>query len=99
LGFSPSHFRAVVGIVQDWGYMRLATLALIACLALAGCRQNDNRRTDDRSPARAAGRAAYELSQETKKAAKAAGRELNHAAKEAHAGWKDAQREHKQDHK
>lgn len=75
--------------------MRGAALLLLVVATLSSCGRNDNRRSDDRSPAREAGRAAYELSQETKKAAKAAGRELNHAAREAHQGWKDAQREHK----
>jgi len=75
--------------------MRKLSFLVVLATALVGCSRHDNDRRDDHSAAREAGRAAYHLSQETKKAAREAGRELDHAAREAHEGWNDAKHEHK----
>jgi hypothetical protein len=81
----------------------LATLAV--CLALGGCKSEEQRRAEreaqyrreqaDRgSPAYKAGQAAHELARKAEHAAAVAGRELNESARKAREGWKDqAQRD------
>jgi hypothetical protein len=68
--------------------MRIFTAALAAAAALvfASCRS-------DEPPARRAGKAAYEITQESKEAAKKAGRELRKAGKELREGWNEAKRD------
>lgn len=56
----------------------------------------EQRREDDNKAARVAGRAAYQLSQEAKKAAVAAGHELRTAGKGIREGWSDAKQESKE---
>ncbi len=88
--------------------MRLLSAPLFALmLAGAACSppqpkrseaRRDSSRTaspDDNSAARKAGHAAYGVAQESKKLAAEAGRKLRDAGKEAHQGWKDAERENR----
>lgn len=78
--------------------MRIWTASLITLgLLLGGCSRADraSRSSDNHSIANKMGRAAYHLSQETKKAASKAAHELNKAGKEAHQGWNEAKRESK----
>lgn len=78
--------------------MRVWTVSLITLgLVLGACSRGDRntRPSDDHSIANKMGRAAYHLSQETKKAASKAAHELNKAGKEAHQGWNEAKRESK----
>ncbi|MBZ5585898.1 MAG: hypothetical protein LAQ30_27645 [Acidobacteriia bacterium] len=64
---------------------------LAAGLTLAGCNAEGDHR---REPvARQAGRDAYKLKQEGKRAAKELGRDLKNAGREARQGWNQAQRE------
>jgi hypothetical protein len=63
-----------------------AALALAAALVLGACRS-------DEPPARQAGKTAYQLSQESKEAARKAGRELRKAGKELREGWNEAKHE------
>jgi len=70
---------------------RLAVGVLVLSIATSvGCRRHHDRNPDDRSAAREAGREAYKVSQETKRLADQARRELRHASKEAQKGWNDA---------
>jgi hypothetical protein len=72
--------------------MRTSWICVFA-LVLIGCsHQNDQDRdlTAGDKAAREAGKAAHEVSKGIGKAAAAGARELGHAAKEAHEGWKEA---------
>ncbi len=82
--------------------MNRRTLAAVAVLCAGlGCarhdRQADRDREGDNTAARRAGHAAYGAAQEGKEMAGKAAKELWKAGKEAHAGWKDAAREHKEE--
>lgn len=68
----------------------LITIALLT-LGLGACSRQADRKSD--SAAKAAGRTAYGVVQESKKAADAVGRKLEKAAKEAHEGWNEAARQ------
>lgn len=67
--------------------VRTAIFSVSIALLVSSCTSRD------------AGREAYKATQETKKAAKAAGRELKHAAKEAHQGWNEAKGDDKSRHR
>jgi hypothetical protein len=86
-GFPRSSVRWVV----------VRVLVAVFALVLGGCHRHERQQPDDRSAAHEAGREAYKLSQETKRLAKAAGRELRQASKEAHKGWVDAEHQAKTD--
>src|SRR5436305_13172762 len=60
------------------GGVRTAVFVIVAAVSLTAC------------SSREAGREAYKATQETKKAAKAAGRERKHAAGEAEDGWNES---------
>lgn len=66
--------------------------ALTATVFLSGCtRENDRNQSD--SAARQAGRTAYKLDQDSKKAAHELENGLNRAAHDARQGWNDAKHE------
>ena len=73
----------------------VASLIVVLGLTLTGCTQPDRGSSsrDNDGVARQAGKAAYQLSQESKQAAKKAAKELNKAAREAREGWNEAKRE------
>ena len=56
----------------------------------------EQKREDDNKAARVAGRAAYKVSQEAKKAAVAAGHELRTAGKGIREGWSEAKQDAKE---
>ena len=67
-----------------------STIAItIIALGLVGC----ERRDENDSTAREAGRKAHEVATKTEEAAKKAGEKIEKAAKEAREGWKEAERE------
>ncbi len=65
--------------------------AVAAGIALAGC--NSDRDHKQEPVARQAGRDAYKLKEEGKRAAKELGRDLKNAGKDARQGWQEAERE------
>ena len=67
--------------------MKVFVLSLIGICALgvSACSRGERDEAE-----RKAGKAAHEIAIESKKAAKDAGREIQHAAKEAREGWKEA---------
>jgi hypothetical protein len=79
---SNRHILFSVRRISIAGFITLLLFVLCACT-----------RSDKNSAARKAGKAAYEISQETRKAAKKAGQELRKAGQEAREGWKEAKRE------
>ena len=72
----------------------IPVLALILCNCSHQNDRNQDLTTGDKA-AREAGRAAHEVSKGLGKAAAAGARELGHAAKEAHQGWKEASQQDK----
>jgi hypothetical protein len=76
--------------------MRLQAVPLIAAmLAIVSCSPPQPKRSDDNSAARKAGHAAYGVVQDSKKLAKEAGQKLRQASRDARQGWKDAERENR----
>lgn len=71
--------------------LRALIIIVLLTLVLGACGRQADQKTD--SAAKAAGRTAYSVVQESKKAAKAVGRKLEKAAKEAHEGWNEAARQ------
>lgn len=73
--------------------MRTASMIVLvmAGIGLSACGRNDSDQRN--SAARAAGRAAYRLSEQTKKAAKELRRDVRQAGKEARQGWNQAKHE------
>lgn len=71
--------------------MRTALLA-IAILGLGACDSRDARERED-SAARQAGKAAYELREKTREAAKKADQNLRRTGKELRQGWNEAKHE------
>ena len=67
-----------------------AVLAVLAALSLGACGRHD---TPENSAAHKAGRAAYEITQESKEVAKKAGHKLREASREMRDGWNDAKHE------
>jgi hypothetical protein len=76
-----------------------AVLLGAVLLFLAACGRShesaNNRSGNPDSAAGKGGKAAYKVAKETEKAAKVVGRELDKAAHDVHAGWKDASQEDK----
>ncbi len=80
---------------------RMAKATIIAVIVLAGlsgaCSRNRDaereRARQDQTAGEKAGRAAYWASKRAEKAIKGAARDLGKAAKQAHEGWSDAERE------
>jgi hypothetical protein len=80
--------------------MRIGTAVLAAflTLTLGACTRHDTespesraqRERDANSAAHKAGRAAYEITQESKEAAKKAGHKIREASREMRDGWNDA---------
>jgi hypothetical protein len=79
--------------------MRIGTavLATLIALSLWACTRHDSRdaqaERDANSAAHKAGRAAYEITQESKEVAKKAGHKLREASREMRDGWNDAKHE------
>jgi hypothetical protein len=73
--------------------MRTASMIvlLMAGIGLSACGRKESDQRD--SAAREAGRAAYRLSEQTKKAAKELRRDVRQAGKEARQGWDQAKHE------
>ena len=79
----------------------LRTWIIIAAIALAtwltACSRNSpserERRQQDQTAGEKAGRAAYWASKKAEKAVKNAARDIGKAAKQAHQGWSEAERE------
>ena len=78
-------------------FMRICTISLVTLVLLgaSACSRKDQpaQSSDEHSVANGVGRAAYKLSQETKKAATKAAQELDKAGKEAKKGWNEAKQE------
>jgi hypothetical protein len=79
---------------------RFAVLCFSATLLLLGAcnpsETSDQRHHDANTPAGKLGQAAHKAAVEADKAGRAVGRQLKHAAHDAHEGWKeDEQRSHK----
>ncbi len=74
--------------------IRTALLTAMVALTLGACSRRDESRPrhDTNAAARNAGKAAYHLAQETKKAAKEAGHEIRVAGQQAAEGWDQAKR-------
>ncbi|MGI8959940.1 MAG: hypothetical protein ACR2IV_09300 [Bryobacteraceae bacterium] len=70
--------------------------------SLGGCSRNSQaereRRQQDQTAGEKAGRAAYWASKKAEKAAKSAAREIGKAARQAHQGWSDAERDDRAKH-
>lgn len=65
--------------IWAWVFVGVCALGLGAC----------NRRDGDAAE-RKVGKTAHEIAMESERAAKKAGREIGHAAREAREGWKEA---------
>ena len=80
--------------------MRALNIAVITMLAwgLGACARRDADRVESGpdTAARKAGRAAYDLAQETKAAAKKAGTKIKEASHDMHEGWKEAKQDAKE---
>lgn len=80
--------------------MRVSHIAIITMVALAlgacGRREADRVESGPDTAARKAGRAAYDLAQETKEAAKKAGTKIKEASHDMHQGWKEAKQDAKE---
>ena len=80
--------------------MRTPTILAISALAVSLCacarRDADRVESGPDTAARKAGRAAYDLAQETKAAAKKAGAKIKEASHDMHEGWKEAKQDAKE---
>jgi hypothetical protein len=65
---------------------------LLAGLSLVSCTRRDTAVRREEPAAREAGREAYQATQDLKRGAKKAARELRDAGKEMHQGWNEAKR-------
>jgi hypothetical protein len=72
--------------------MRIWVLSLFAIYILGSCACS---RKDEDAAERKLGKAAHGIAIESGKVIKKAATEVGHAAKEAHEGWKEADRENK----
>lgn len=68
------------------------TLVIVLGFGLASCNRRDTPRRGD-SAARQVGREAYDASQDIKRGARKAAKELREAGKELRQGWNEAKRE------
>jgi hypothetical protein len=76
-------------------FVLVATPAVLATLSACGSRQSEEEQhRQANTPAGKVGQAAHKVAVEAGKASRAMGRELDKAARDAHAGWKeDARKE------
>lgn len=79
--------------MRTWNIIAVVVLAT----SLAACSKNSQaeraRQEHDQTAGEKAGRAAYWASKKAEKAVKNAARDLGKAAKQAHQGWSEAERE------
>ena len=75
-----------MGAMHIWS----ATLVAFLAMGVAGCTRDDGHRD---SAAREAGKSAYKIAEDTRKAAKKAGSKLRAASREAREGWNEAKDE------
>ncbi len=68
--------------------MRIWAILLVALALLGSCACS---RRDEDQAERKVGKAAHQIEIESRKVAKEAAREVDHATREAHEGWKEAQ--------
>lgn len=79
--------------------MRAVLLSSLVVMSIAagGCSRHSSTTPDQRdSAAKKIGHVAYGAAQESKHVAKKAGHELREAARDMHAGWKEAKQEAKE---
>jgi hypothetical protein len=76
--------------------MRIWAISLIVMCFLSFCACS---RRDQDAAERKVGKVAHGIAIESEKAVKKAAREVGHATKEAHEGWKEAERSKTQDKK
>ena len=74
-------------------FVLVATAAVLATLSACGSRQSkEEQHRQANTPAGKVGQAAHKMAVEAGKASRAVGRQLDKAARDAHAGWKEAAR-------
>jgi len=74
-------------------YLLVATMAVLAILSACSSPQSETeRQRQSNTAAGKVGQAAHKVAVEAGKASQQIGRELNKAARDAHAGWKEAAR-------
>jgi hypothetical protein len=71
---------------------------MILTVGLGACARRESERVDSGpdTAAKKAGRAAYDLAQETKEVAKKAGKKIKEASHDVHEGWKEAKQDAKE---
>lgn len=74
-------------------FLLVVTTAVLAILSACSSRQSETeRRRQANTPAGKVGQAAHKVAVEAGKATQQIGRQLDKAARDAHAGWKEAAR-------
>jgi hypothetical protein len=74
-------------------FVLVATAAVLVTLSACGSRQSEEERhRQANTPAGKVGQAAHKVAVQAGKASRAMGRQLDKAARDAHAGWKEAAR-------